>query len=53
MAQAVSGLAAGMPDNPAVQKLASALIAELGQYNEPRHTDERRQKPRRSKDQER
>ena len=40
-------------DNAAVQELASALMAELGKYNEPGQDDVRRQKPRLEKSQER
>ena len=35
LAQAVAGLAAGLPDNAAVQESAAALIKELDQYHEP------------------
>ena len=35
LAQAVAGLAAGLPDNADVQKAAAALIKELDQYHEP------------------
>ncbi len=34
-ANAVAGFGAGAPDNTAVQELASALIAELAQYDSP------------------
>ncbi len=35
MSLAVAGFDAGAPDNAAVQELASALIAELAQYDSP------------------
>ena len=50
---AISGLAASLPDNPTVQNLASVLIAELAQYDEPGQADVRRQKLRQKKSQER
>ena len=50
---AIAGLAATLPDNPAVQNLASVLMAELAQYNEPGRADVLRQKPQRKRDQER
>ena len=53
LSQAIAGLAASLPDNPAVQNLASVLMAELAQYNEPGRADARRQKPRRKKSLER
>ena len=53
LALAIAGLAATLPDNPTVQNLASVLMAELAQYNEPGQTDPQRQRPRRKRDQER
>ena len=50
---AIAGLAAGLPDDPAVQESAKTLIAELAQYNEPRQADVQRPKPQRKKSQER
>lgn len=35
MTLAVAGFGASFPDNAAVQELASSLMAELAQYNEP------------------
>ena len=53
LSQAIAGLAASLPDNPTVQNLASVLMAELAQYNEPGQADVQRQRPRRKRDQER
>ena len=50
---AIASLATTLPDNPTVQNLASVLMAELAQYNEPGRADVRRQKPRRKRDPER
>ena len=50
---AVASFAAEQPDNPTVQELASVLMAELAQYNEPGRADARRQRPQRKKSQER
>ena len=50
---AIAGLAASLPDNATVQNLASKLMAELAQYNEPVRADVQRQKPRRNRPQER
>ena len=50
---AVAGLAAGLPDDPAVQESAKTLIAELAQYNEPGQAGVQRPKPQRKKSQER
>ena len=44
LSQAIAGLAATLPDNPTVQNLASVLMAELAQYNEPGQTDPQRQR---------
>ena len=53
LAQAVAGLAAGLPDNAAVQEAAAALIQELGEYGGPERADVQRKKPRHKKSQER
>ena len=53
LAQAVAGLAAGLPDNAAVQEAAAALIQELGEYGGPEQADVQRKKPRHKKSQER
>lgn len=53
LAQAVAGLAAGLPDNAAVQEAAAALIQELGEYGGPEQTHVQRKKPRHKKSQER
>ena len=53
LALAAAGMGAAFSDNDAVQVLASALMAELGKYNEPGQDDVRRQKPRLEKSQER
>ncbi len=53
LAQAVAGLAAGLPDNAAVQEAAAALIQELGEYGGPEQADVQRKKPRQKKSQER
>ena len=50
---AIAGLAATLPDNPTVQNLASVLMAELAQYNEPGQADPQRHRPQRKKSQER
>ena len=50
---AIAGLAAGLPNNPAVQKLAAVLTAELAQFNEPGQAGVRRQKQHRKRSQER
>ena len=50
---AVASFAAELHDNPAIQKLASVLMAELAQYNEPGQADAQRQKPQRKRNQER
>ena len=50
---AIAGLAATLPDNPTVQNLASVLMAELAQYNEPGRAEAQRQKLQRKRDQER
>ena len=53
LAQAVAGMGASLPDNAAVQELASSLIQELAQYQEPMRNDVQRKKPQRKKSQER
>ena len=53
LAKAVAGLAAGLPDNTAVQESASALIAELGEYQAPERADIQRRNPRRKESHER
>ena len=53
MALAVAGFGATFSDNAAVQKLASSLMAELAQYNEPGLDEAQRQKPRHRKSPER
>ena len=53
LALAAAGMGAAFSDNDAVQILASALMAELGKYNEPSQDNVRRQKPRLEKSQER
>ncbi len=53
LAQAVAGLAAGLPDNAAVQEAAATLIQELGEYGGPEQADVQRKKPRQKKSQER
>ena len=53
MALAVAGFGATFSDNAAVQKLASSLMAELAQYNEPGLDEVQRQKPRHRKSPER
>ena len=46
-------MGASLPDNAAVQELASSLIQELAQYQEPMRDDVQRKKPQREKSQER
>ena len=53
MALAVAGFGATFSDNAAVQRLASSLMAELAQYNEPGLDEAQRQKPRHRKSPER
>lgn len=53
LSRAVAGLAAGLPDDPAVQESAKALIAELAQFDEPGQTNVLRQKSQHRKSQER
>ena len=53
LAQAVAGMGASLPDNATVQELASSLIQELAQYQEPMRDDVQRKKPQRKKSQER
>ena len=53
MALAVAGFGATFSDNAAVQKLASSLMAELAQYNEPGLDEVQRQKPKHKKSPER
>jgi len=53
MTLAVAGFGASFPDNAAVQALASSLMVELAQYDEPGLDEARRQKPKRKKSQER
>ena len=53
MALAVAGMGESFSDNAAVQELASALMKQLAQYQEPGRDDIQRQKPRRKKSQER
>ena len=53
LSQAIAGLAASLPDNSTVQNLASILMAELAQYNEPGQADVQRQRPQRKKSHER
>ena len=53
LAKAVAGLAAGLPGNTAVQESASALIAELGEYQAPERADIQRRNPRRKESHER
>ena len=53
LSRAVAGLAAGLPDDPAVQESAKALIGELARYDEPGQTNVPRQKSQHRKSQER
>lgn len=53
MTLAVAGFGASFPDNAAVQELASSLMAELAQYNEPGLDEARQQKPKHKNSQER
>lgn len=53
MVLAVAGFGATFSDNAAVQRLASSLMAELAQYNEPGLDEAQRQKPRHRKSPER
>ena len=50
---AVAGLAAGLPDNTAVQEMASGLIRELDQYGKSERDTAPKQKAQRKKSQER
>lgn len=53
MSLAVAGFGASFPDNAAVQELASSLIKELAQYDEPGREDVPRKKESRKKSPER
>ena len=53
MTLAVAGFGASFPDNAAVQELASSLMVELAQYNEPGLDETRQQKPKHKNSQER
>ena len=53
LAKAVAELAAGLPDNTVAQESASALIAELGEYQAPERADIQRRNPRRKESHER
>lgn len=53
LTMAVAGLATGLPDNEAVQKLASALMNELGEYKEPGRDTAPKQKAHHKKSRER
>lgn len=53
MTLAVAGFGASFPDNAAVQELASSLMVELAQYNEPGLDEARQQKPKHKNSQER
>ena len=53
LTMAVAGLAAGLPDNTAVQEMASGLIRELNQYGKSERDTAPKQKAQRRKSQER